>query len=344
MVGGGRASGRNGARAATRSHTDPDQLQLRVVEAARVVVAHRIAVGAVRQLWSCRSPSAGRRRRTCRARRRSHGRRSTQVRAPSRRSTRPLSPARVSITLLRQLAPCGSARRGADATSDRTSYQDSGRPMGRAQLTVDVTHQRGMRAQQALSRPLASVRREQFLATDTRDNACASCNLRVVQANRFRTCRSRTRSVAAGAAQACAGCGVWRAMMRSASTPAGSVPNARPQSPPGGRRRTRPRPPGRRRAPAARPGGRAPCARRSCGRVPRCPRSRTGRPSASRTDSATAGSAGAVSSISSKKTCSDSGLLTIARSTSRQITLPDPSQIEFSGASRYSRGMPDSST
>ncbi len=33
-----------------------------------------------------------------------------------------------------------------------------------------------------------------------------------------------------------------------------------------------------------------------------------------------------------------------ARSTSSAMTLPEPSQIEFSGISRYSRGMPDSST
>jgi hypothetical protein len=36
--------------------------------------------------------------------------------------------------------------------------------------------------------------------------------------------------------------------------------------------------------------------------------------------------------------------LTIARSTSSAATLPDPSQIEFSGASRYMSGIPESST
>ena len=51
-----------------------------------------------------------------------------------------------------------------------------------------------------------------------------------------------------------AGRGVWRSMMRRWSMPAGSVPKARPQSPPGVRRRRRRRRPGRRRAPAARPG------------------------------------------------------------------------------------------
>ena len=34
----------------------------------------------------------------------------------------------------------------------------------------------------------------------------------------------------------------------------------------------------------------------------------------------------------------------IARSTSSAATLPEPSQIEFSGASRYSSAIPDSST
>ena len=33
-----------------------------------------------------------------------------------------------------------------------------------------------------------------------------------------------------------------------------------------------------------------------------------------------------------------------ARSTSRQITLPEPSQIPLTGASRYMRGITDSST
>ena len=41
---------------------------------------------------------------------------------------------------------------------------------------------------------------------------------------------------------------------------------------------------------------------------------------------------------------SPSGSLTIARSTSSAATLPEPSQIEFSGASRYSSGIPESST
>ena len=49
-------------------------------------------------------------------------------------------------------------------------------------------------------------------------------------------------------------------------------------------------------------------------------------------------------SISSKKISIASGLLAIARSTSRQMTFPEPSQIELSGASRYRRGIPDSST
>ena len=36
--------------------------------------------------------------------------------------------------------------------------------------------------------------------------------------------------------------------------------------------------------------------------------------------------------------------MTIARSTSRHWTLPEPSQIELSGLSRKRRGIPDSST
>ena len=34
----------------------------------------------------------------------------------------------------------------------------------------------------------------------------------------------------------------------------------------------------------------------------------------------------------------------MARNVSSALTLPEPSQIPISGASRYSRGMPDSST
>ena len=56
------------------------------------------------------------------------------------------------------------------------------------------------------------------------------------------------------------------------------------------------------------------------------------------------GSAPAASPTSSKNSATDSGLRAIARSTSRQMTLPEPSQIEFRGLSRYSRGMIDSST
>ena len=49
-------------------------------------------------------------------------------------------------------------------------------------------------------------------------------------------------------------------------------------------------------------------------------------------------------STSAKKASTDSGERTIPRRTSRQLTLPEPSQIELSGASRKIRGIPDSST
>ena len=49
-------------------------------------------------------------------------------------------------------------------------------------------------------------------------------------------------------------------------------------------------------------------------------------------------------SSSDRKQSKLRGVFTKARNTSRQMTLPDPSQIPFSGASRYSRGRFDSST
>ncbi len=52
----------------------------------------------------------------------------------------------------------------------------------------------------------------------------------------------------------------------------------------------------------------------------------------------------AVRSTSSRNACRTSGLRLSARSTSSAMTLPEPSQIEASGISRYRRGMPDSST
>ena len=38
------------------------------------------------------------------------------------------------------------------------------------------------------------------------------------------------------------------------------------------------------------------------------------------------------------------GVVAMARSTSRAATLPEPSQMDISGISLYSLGMPDSST
>ena len=52
----------------------------------------------------------------------------------------------------------------------------------------------------------------------------------------------------------------------------------------------------------------------------------------------------AASSSSEKKTSSARGVRASARRTSRLMTLPEPSQIEASGASRYRRGIPESST
>ena len=52
----------------------------------------------------------------------------------------------------------------------------------------------------------------------------------------------------------------------------------------------------------------------------------------------------AASSTSAKKASSAAGVRAIARRTSSDWTLPEPSQIEASGLSRYMRGIPDSST
>ena len=48
--------------------------------------------------------------------------------------------------------------------------------------------------------------------------------------------------------------------------------------------------------------------------------------------------------ISAYQAESDSGCLRRILKTSNALMLPEPSQIEFSGASRYRRGMIDSST
>ena len=56
------------------------------------------------------------------------------------------------------------------------------------------------------------------------------------------------------------------------------------------------------------------------------------------------GIAAVPSSHSARNDGRPSGSLTTARSTSSAATLPEPSQIDSSGASRYSSGMPESST
>ena len=55
-------------------------------------------------------------------------------------------------------------------------------------------------------------------------------------------------------------------------------------------------------------------------------------------------SAPAASSTSARKAATDSGSRPTARRTSSAFTFPEPSQIEFSGLSRKSRGSCDSST
>ena len=56
------------------------------------------------------------------------------------------------------------------------------------------------------------------------------------------------------------------------------------------------------------------------------------------------GSAALAGATSSSSAARPSGCLASTRRTSRLLTLPAPSQMELSGASRYSRGMPLSST
>ncbi len=100
----------------------------------------------------------------------------------------------------------------------------------------------------------------------------------------------------------------------------------------GARRRRRRRPPDRRSGPAASPAGRAPSARRRGGRAPRSRRGRRARRAARRPTASSRGSEPSASATSAKKASSDSGLFGPSpRSTSRHWTLPEPSQIEFSG-------------
>ena len=101
----------------------------------------------------------------------------------------------------------------------------------------------------------------------------------------------------------------------------------------GARRRRRRRRPGRRSGPGARPGGPAPSARRCGGRGTRSSRCRRGSRRAARRRRRRAWvRRRRPRSTSAKKASTEAGLLTIARSTSRHWTLPEPSQIEASGA------------
>src|SRR6185437_8749492 len=139
--------------------------------------------------------------------------------------------------------------------------------------------------------------------------------------------------------------GSARSTIAAASTPAGSVPYTRPPSPAsraaqkasataGGAKRTS--------SEAWSATARSSTTRRAenCGSEDSntaTPRSRM----RSRCASSRA-SAPAASEHSSRKAGNSSGSRTIARSTSSAATFPEPSQIEFSGASRYKSGSDDS--
>jgi hypothetical protein len=125
--------------------------------------------------------------------------------------------------------------------------------------------------------------------------------------------------------------GRWRSTIRSQSTPRGSVPSARPRSP---RRRVATNAsatagsPWRTSTEACRPTAIDSTIRRARNSI----WSRSVSSSLTRREwSATSPPA---DSTSAKNASTDSGERTIPRSTSRQLTLPEPSQIELSGTSR----------
>ena len=106
------------------------------------------------------------------------------------------------------------------------------------------------------------------------------------------------------------------------------------------RRRTRPRPRAAPTAPAATPGAPAPSAPPAAAPAPRCPSRSASSVSRSLIAPSSRWSAPRALPTSWRKALSASGSRWSARSTSSAWTLPAPSQIEFSGDSRSSRGMP----
>ena len=114
------------------------------------------------------------------------------------------------------------------------------------------------------------------------------------------------------------------------------MPNAPPPSPPSREGATRPRPPDRRTGPAARPAPRPRGARRGGGpRLRRVAPSRRANPGDRRRPAG--GRRPPPGHLVQQGVCRF-GCRVSARCTSRTIMLAVPSQIEFSGASRYSRG------
>ena len=139
--------------------------------------------------------------------------------------------------------------------------------------------------------------------------------------------------------------GVWRAMIASASTPGGSVPYCRPPSP--ARREAQ-------NASATAAGAwrtsSEPCRASAIRSTTRRARGSIDSTSANSSRSAAterveAGvGAGRLVELVEERREAPAGERLSARRTSSAMTLPEPSQIDASGISRYRRGMPDSST
>jgi len=94
---------------------------------------------------------------------------------------------------------------------------------------------------------------------------------------------------------------------------------------------------------AASPAGSAPSARLVGGRGPRCRRDRPA-PGPTVDRGVQSGVGAPAERELGEQRRRGAGFLAERRSTSSALTLPEPSQIELSGASRYSRGITDSST
>ena len=144
--------------------------------------------------------------------------------------------------------------------------------------------------------------------------------------------------------QDAAATGVIRLMMVPVSALGGSVPNAPPQSPPS-------RDAANASATAGSPyrASSDPCSTSAMSSARRRARTSAWPGSASSAFSramaaSSRGSAPAAWPTSAKKASADSGWRCRTRSVSSAATLPEPSQMDCRGASRYSRGSPDSST